>query len=68
MLPTDHPDLPVAYDALKQIKRGAMQAIEDKAIAEYMKAYEERGREEAEKIYFDHFNKSHGKETVLQNR
>ena len=57
MNPEPHPDTPAAYHALKQIKTGGRQAIEDKAIAEYMRAYEERGKEEAEEEYFKHFNK-----------
>jgi hypothetical protein len=56
-----HPDLLSAQQAAKRITRGGMQAIEDKAIAAYMRAYEERGREEAEKVFFEHFNKTdHG--------
>ena len=54
---TPHPDQISDYHALKQIRRGSMQAIEDKSIAEYMRAYEEVGKEEAEKIFFKHFNK-----------
>lgn len=57
MLNLEHPDHITAYHRLKAIRRGSMQAIEDKAIEEYMKAYEEVGREEAEKIFFNHFNK-----------
>lgn len=55
MIIPEHPDTPAAYHALKQIQRGSMQAIEDKAIAAYLKAYDEQGREEAEKQYFEHF-------------
>jgi hypothetical protein len=54
----EHPDTPAAYHALKQIQRGAMQALEDKAIAAYMRAYEREGKEEAERVYFEHFNKT----------
>lgn len=58
--PEPHPDTSQAYHALKQIQRGAMQAVEDKAIDAYMRAYEEVGKEEAERIYFSFFNnKSH---------
>jgi hypothetical protein len=53
----EHPDTTAAYHALKQIQRGSMQTLEDKAIAAYMRAYEEQGREEAEKVFFNHFNK-----------
>ena len=53
---TQHPDQISDYHRLKAIRRGAMQAIEDKAIAEYMRVYEEVGKEEAEKIFFKHFN------------
>lgn len=57
----DHPDTTTDYSRLKAIKTGGRQAIEDKAIAAYMKAYEERGKEEAEKVFFSFFNKSnHG--------
>lgn len=52
-----HPDLLQDYARLKQISHGGKQAIEDKAIAEYMRVYEERGREEAEKVFFSFFNK-----------
>lgn len=62
---TDHPDTPAAYHALKQIQRGAMQAIEDKAIEAYMRAYEVKGKEEAERIFFSFFNKhSHGESSI----
>jgi hypothetical protein len=56
---TPHPDQISDYHALKAIRRGSMQAIEDKAIAEYMRVYETVGKEEAEKIFFNHFNKGH---------
>lgn len=52
-----HPDLLTDCRALKAIQRGGNQAIEDTAIAAYMKAYEEQGKEEAEKVYFEHFKK-----------
>jgi hypothetical protein len=58
----DHPDLLRDYHRLKQITRGGMQAIEDKAIAAYMRVFDEQGREAAEKIFFNHFNKGHGKQ------
>jgi hypothetical protein len=54
---TPHPDQLSDYHRLKQITRGGKQAIEDKAIAAYIKAYEEVGKEEAEKEFFKHFNK-----------
>lgn len=57
MLPEPHPDLYEAQQAAKRITRGGMQAIEDKAIAAYMKAYEEQGKEAAEKVFFEHFKK-----------
>lgn len=57
MIQEPHPDTPAAYHAFKQITHGGNQAIEDKAIAAYMKAHEERGKEEAERIFFEHFNK-----------
>lgn len=53
----EHPDHHSDYARLKAIKAGGRKAIEDKAIAAYMKAFEEVGREEAEKQYFEHFNK-----------
>jgi hypothetical protein len=55
-----HPDAISDYHKLKQIRTGSRQAIEDKAIAAYIKAYDERGREAAEKEFFKHFNKEHG--------
>lgn len=64
---TEHPDAITDYHLLKAIRLGSMQAIEDKAIAEYISACETMGKEEAEKIFFKHFNKTtHGKETVFQ--
>lgn len=55
---TQHPDALADYIALKQIRRGSQQAIEDAAIEAYHKALDEgRGKEEAEKEYFKHFNK-----------
>lgn len=57
MIQQPHPDALTDYRAFKAIRRGGNQAIEDKAIAEYMKAYEELGKEEAERIYFSFFNK-----------
>lgn len=53
----EHPDTLTDYATFKAIQKGSKQAIEDKAIAAYMKAYEERGKEEAEKIFFSFFNK-----------
>jgi hypothetical protein len=58
MLPEPHPDVAHDYTRLKQIQRGGQQAIEDKAIAEYMRDYEAQGREAAEKIFFKHFTNS----------
>lgn len=60
MLPEPHPDTIPDWAATKKITRGGMEAIENKAIAEYMKACEEVGKEEAEKIFFNHFNKGYG--------
>jgi len=51
-----HPDAISDYHRLKQIIRGGRQVIEDRAIAAYIKAYEEVGKEEAEKEYFKTFN------------
>lgn len=60
--PEPHPDHLTDYATFKAIQKGSKQAIEDKAIAAYMLAYEERGKEEAgkeeaEKIFFSFFNK-----------
>jgi hypothetical protein len=59
MLPAiePHPDHLTDWIKTKEQRRGSMQAIEDKAIAAYIKAYDERGKEEAEEQYFKHFNK-----------
>jgi hypothetical protein len=62
MIQEPHPDTAQDFYRLKQIQRGGRQAIEDKAIAEYMRVYDEEGREAAEKIFFKHFNKDHGKQ------
>jgi hypothetical protein len=52
-----HPDTLTDYHALKAIRRGSRQAIEDKAIESYHKAIDEgMSREEAEIEYFKHFN------------
>jgi hypothetical protein len=62
---TEHPDQLQDYIALKQIRRGSKQAIEDKAIETYHKAIDEgRGKEEAEEEYFKHFNKSYGQQEL----
>lgn len=58
MIIPEHPDTLQDFSRLKAIRRGSRQAIEDKAIAAYLKAYEEVGREEAEQEYFKHFNNS----------
>jgi hypothetical protein len=60
MINLEHPDKVSDYRNLKQIRRGGMQAIEDKAIAEYMRVFDEQGREAAEKEFFKHFNKGYG--------
>lgn len=57
MQPNPHPDLPHDYARLKQITSGGMEAIENSAIEEYMRVFEEKGREEAEKVFFSFFNK-----------
>lgn len=60
---TEHPDALQDYIALKHIRRGSKQSIEDKAIEAYHKALDEgRGREEAGEEYFKHFNNSHGQQ------
>lgn len=64
MIP-EHPDTLQDYSRLKAIRRGSRQAIEDKAIKAYLKAYDEQGREEAERQYFSFFNNnSHGKQKL----
>jgi hypothetical protein len=57
MLNLDHPDKITDYHRLKAIRRGSMQALEDKAIAEYMRVFDEQGREAADETFFKHFNK-----------
>jgi len=57
MTSAEHPDLLTTQHAAKRITRGGMQVIEDRAIAEYMMAYEVVGKEEAENEFFEHFNK-----------
>lgn len=52
----EHPDTLTDFSRLKAIQRGSRQAIEDKAIEAYMRAYEEEGKEEAERVFFNHFN------------
>jgi hypothetical protein len=61
---TPHPDHHTDWIKTKEIQRGSKQAIEDKAIAAYHKALDDgRTKEEAEKIFFSHFQKSNnGKE------
>ena len=55
---TEHPDELSDWIKTKEIKRGGMQAIENKAIADYHKALDEgKSRAEAEEQYFKHFNK-----------
>jgi hypothetical protein len=58
MLPAiePHPDQLTDWIKTKERRRGSKQAIEDQAIAAYHKAYEEVGKEEAEKIFFSFFN------------
>jgi nitrate reductase assembly molybdenum cofactor insertion protein NarJ len=53
----EHPDTAQDYHRLKQITRGGRQATEDKAIAAYMRVFDEKGREAAEEVYFSFFNK-----------
>jgi len=56
---TEHPDTLTDWFVTKTIQRGSMQAIEDKAIAEYMRVCESVGKEEAEETFFKHFNKGY---------
>jgi hypothetical protein len=62
MIQEPHPDQLQDWIALKQIRRGSRQAIEDKAIEAYQRAIDEgRSREEAESEYFSFFNNTtHG--------
>jgi hypothetical protein len=63
MYSAEHPDTLLNNNAFKQTmkRRAGRQAIEDKAIEAYHAAYEQ-GREEAERVYFETFNKvSHDK-------
>jgi hypothetical protein len=56
----DHPDTHTAWQQAKEIKRGSMQALEDKAIKAYHDAIDEgKSRAESEKQYFETFNKSY---------
>lgn len=64
----DHPDTLTDYYRLKQIKKGSKQAIEDRAMNAMYDAIERgESKEEAEKVFVNHFNKDHGKENVLQD-
>lgn len=56
--PQPHPDAITDYRAFKAIQLGGNQAIEDKAIAEYMRAYKELGKAGAERVFFEHFKKT----------
>lgn len=63
MLNIEHPDTLQDYRRLKQIEKGGKQAIETTAMNAMYDALDEgRSREEAERIFFNHFNKSHGKQ------
>jgi hypothetical protein len=64
----EHPDHHTNYARLKAINRGSRQAIEDKAIAEYMRVFDEQGREEAEEIYFSFFNNNSHAQAEKQTR
>jgi hypothetical protein len=53
-----HPDYLTAYQQAKAIRLGSMAALDDTAIKAYHDALDEgRSREEAEQIFFKHFNK-----------
>lgn len=59
MIQEPHPDTLQDYTHLKQINRGGKQAIETSAMNAMWDALEEgKGREEAEKIFLNHFNKT----------
>jgi hypothetical protein len=60
--PEPHPDTIHDYRALKKIRVGAHQGIEDQAIKAYHDAYETEGREAAEAKYFETFKRAYGKE------
>ena len=55
----EHPDEALDWRTYKQHRVSAHQAIEDKALQAYHEAYEKEGREEAEKKYFETFNKAY---------
>jgi hypothetical protein len=54
----DHPDTTTAWQQAKEIRRGGMQAADDRAMEAYWRAIEEgRSKKEAEEEFFKHFNK-----------
>lgn len=61
MYSAEHPDTAHDYYRLKAIEKGGKQAIETSAMNAMWDALD-RGasKEEAEKVFFNHFNKSHG--------
>lgn len=58
--PEPHPDTITDLHRLNQISRGGKQAIETAAMNAMYDAIENgASKEEAEKVFFNHFNKSH---------
>lgn len=56
----DHPDTLHNYYRLKAIEKGGKQAIETTAMNAMHEAIDNGAtREEAERIFFNHFNKEH---------
>jgi hypothetical protein len=54
----DHPDTLQAWQQAKEIRRGSMAALEDKAIKAYHNALDAgKSRGEAEEEYFETFTK-----------
>lgn len=64
MIQQPHPDEPLTQQAIKNIKRGALQAADDRAMEAMWQALESgMSKEEAERIFSNTYKKmlSHGK-------
>jgi hypothetical protein len=59
MITEPHPDLITDYRALKKIRVGAHQGVEDQALKAYHEAYDSDGREAAEAKYFETFKSAY---------
>lgn len=56
----EHPDLLADYHRLKQIQKGSKQALETTAMNAMWEALDNGAtKEEAEKVFFNHFNNEH---------